>query len=312
MAEQERSVLARKISANAAKAEAFPDLAPFAEAIGKAAGETASDLLAGDFVASASARLSPLPDLLAGRAEPSFYYWLLDGQRALSALIIVSPAFASAVTARLLGGELSIAPEDARPSAMDFGMAFSLVDLLTPALGEVLAKRAPSFRGRPFVEKRSGRSAKEVLKDREALSVFAIEVALALGDAKADGALTIAFPAPLLDKAGLMRRARAAAPDPASSRSWSERMRRNVLATEIPLAVVLDRYITNIGELSRLEIGKIIDLRADALQRLDLTATTTGGPETVATARLGAYHGRKAVKLSGPIDPDFIKGLAEA
>ncbi|HXI87374.1 MAG TPA: FliM/FliN family flagellar motor switch protein [Parvularculaceae bacterium] len=312
MSEQKLSVLARKISANAAKAEAFPDLAPFAAAIAKAAAGAASELLAGDFAKAETARLCLLGEHLDGAADPGFYHWFTDAEGAPTALIAVSPAFASAVTARLLGGDLSIGANNSRPSAVDFGMAASLVDLAGPAFGEIFARRSPRLPKRLFAEKRAARALKDVLKERDSLLVYAISIDLKLDEASAPAALSVAFPAPLLDKAGLMRRAHAAAPSPTATSSWTDQMRRNVLAAEIPLAVVLDRFTTNIGELSRLEIGKVIDLRANALQRLDIAATTTAGAETVANARLGAYQGRKAVKLTGPIDPHFIKGLGSA
>jgi flagellar motor switch protein FliM len=309
MSDTKSSVLARKISATGPKPDAFPNLPRFASAIAKAAEATISELLGAEFKAQANGRILPLRDYLADKPDPGFYYWGTDDQNAPTVLFDIAPVFAGAVTARLLGGDLDLSADGAKASALDFGMAESLVDILMPALRALTTKLAPGVPASAFAAKRGVRVKKQVLKEREAMSVYSITVNLSTDGADAPGALTLSFPAVFLEAAGLMRRARSGPALVKKSEAWADLLRQNILKTEIELPVVLDRVMTNVGELSRLQVGQIIDLHPSALHNLDISATTDAGPVSVARGRLGSYHAYKAVKLTTPIDRDFLRGL---
>lgn len=309
MSDTKSSVLARKISATGPKADAFPGLAKLAGAVAKAAETTIGELLDAEFKAQAKGRILPLRDYFADKPDPGFYYWATDDRGAPAALFDIAPAFASAVTARLLGGDLELSAGGARPSAVDFGMAESVVDVLMPALRGLMARLAPGACAKAFASKRGARARKEALKDRESTPVYSIRIDLSTDGAEAAGAIALSFPTAFLEEAGLMQRARPGAAHVKTNEAWADLLRRNILKTEIDLSIVLDRIVTNVGELSRLQIGQVIDLHPSALQNLDISAATDAGPVSIARGRLGSYHAHKAVKLTTPIDRDFLRGL---
>lgn len=310
MSDAKSSVLMRKISAAGPKADAFPDLAKLAVAAARTAETAISQLLDAELVMQATGRIAPLHDIIAEKPDSGFYYWLTNEGRTHAALIDIAPSFASAVTERLLGGALDLAAENAKPSALDFGMAESVVDILMPALRALMLKSAPETPATPFAAKRGARLKKEVLKERELTPFYAIAMKVSVEGGDAVDAFTLCLPSAYLDEAGLMRRARST---PAQSKkmneAWTELLRQNVLKTEIDLSVVLDRIVTNVGELSRLKVGQVLELHPSALKNLDIAAATDVGPVSIARGRLGSYQTHKAVKLTTGISLDFLRGL---
>ncbi|MBB5517403.1 FliM/FliN family flagellar motor switch protein [Amphiplicatus metriothermophilus] len=319
MAEESVSLLARKIGAGKAGAAApggpasagAPDAldARFPAAVAKTAQITLSALLQADVEAAPAATgQGLLAEFLEDLPDPGVYYWLTDARGAPAALMAVAPAFAAALTVRLLGGELA-APEDgARAEALDFDMAGALADLLAPALSETFAKKlaaAPGLlRGR-----RGARARREAMGDHEESAAIHLTLDLAYEGAAAPGAIRLAFLRGFLEEAGLARGGAENAPLCARDESWSQALRRNILASEFPLTVVLDRIETNVGDLSRLQVGQVIELSPGAMQALDICVDTAAGPAVIAKGRLGAVQSRKAVKLASDIDPDFLSGL---
>ncbi|GAB4529439.1 MAG: hypothetical protein Kow00133_18240 [Amphiplicatus sp.] len=317
MAEESVSLLARKIGARKTGAAAPAGPAPagaldarFPAAVAKTAQITLSALLQAEVEAAPAATgQGLLADFLETLPDPGVYYWLTDAKDAPAALMAVAPGFAAALTVRLLGGALDAPEEDARAAALDFDMAGALADLLGPALGETFAKKlgaAPGLlRGR-----RGARARREALGDHEESPVVHLALDLAYEGAAAPGAIRIAFLRAFLEEAGLAGGGEGeGARAPARDESWSQKLRRNILASEFPLTVVLDRIETNVGDLSRLQVGQVIALSPGAMQALDLCVETAGGPAVIAKGRLGAVQSRKAVKLASDIDPDFLSGL---
>ncbi len=310
MASENASVLAQKIKAAAVSAGAVPDIAEFAALVAKAAGAAAAELLQTECEASFETRVAAVTDVLAGRPDPGINYWLLDDKGAPGALLSVAPPFAAALTTRLLGADFALAQEaDAPATLIEFEMAGSLVDLLTPMLNDLIRKSSPLAAKRMLATKRGARAAKEAMGEAPNLAVCEIVISYKFGDLAAAKALSVSLPASFIERAGLARRKTARAVDADANAAWAEAMKRSLLNTELSLGAVLDRVATNVGELSRLQVGQIIDLDPNALSRIEITATTDAGPVTVASGKLGAYKTRKAIKLASGIDPDFLRGL---
>jgi flagellar motor switch protein FliM len=304
MADGGTSVLAKKIEAARKKAGGSVDLTGFTAALQSAVAKAASALIEEECKAAATARAGALADLLAGGADPGVYYWLADSSGEPALLIAVNPAFASLLTIRLLGGELS-APAVGAATTIDFEMSASLIDTLLAPLNLLFdrtKKTSLAASGR-----RGARTFKETLRDRERTTGFAFAIDLDIGGASLDSAVTLIFTEAFLQKAGLV--GGGASESKTNAAEWARRLRRNLLAVEIPLTVVLDRVSTNVGELSRLQVGQVIDIDANALQRLDIAASTSAGPASVARGRLGSWQARKAVKLTTEVDADFLSGL---
>lgn len=308
MSEAKLSVLARMAGGDGPAAVAAPSGGALADAATRAMKTACGSLLsaavearlAGGENATLEALLKPLPDKGA-------YYWVSDDAGVPAALFVVKPGFAAVVAERLLGGALSLPPETSEVSPLAFDMAAALVDVAVPALNgafvRVAGEMAPSLRG-----KRAVRLKAQALADCEALPVSTMKFDLGLEPGEVKGAIEIVFARDFLDRLDTPAPpVLAARKDPDTD--WPARLRRNVLACELPLAVILDTFASNIGELSRLEVGQQIELDPDALSALEISAMTDDGPVSVARGRLGAIQSRKAVKLTTGIDPDFLRGL---
>jgi len=302
------SVLAQKIGRVKRAAPAPSGLAEFAAALGKAAEEAVGELLSASLEASVESGDARLPEALASAPNPGVYYWLLGDQGSLCALAVIAPEFAAVASERLLGGELGPPAENVSSSLLDHEMAGLLADVLSRAVNHVLTKRShQGVRRDSLVGRRGARSPQGALAGLDPTQAFSVSIRLAYAGGEAPAAIRLHFPAAFLDRAGLHGGAHSPkCPDPEDV-SWASRLRKNLLHTEIPLSAVLGRIRTNVGDLSRLKAGQVFDLEPDAINSLEISAATRLGPAVIVRARLGSYHSNKAIKLTSPIDPDFIR-----
>ena len=310
MSDATLSVLARMAGDSRSVPASSSDLGAFSAAVAKAVKTASAALLSSEIETSVAACASaPLGERLQAKPDTGVYYWVNDENGAPAALFVIDPAFAASMTERLLGGELPAPAAEAEPSILIFDMASALIDVAAPALSAIFAKlaearSAPSLRG-----KRGARAKAQALLDVETLPVCAVRLDVSYGEKEAKGAVEILFAQSFVDRLGLGGGAKLPVVAKTAGSDWSARLKRTVLACEIPLAVIIDSFATNVGELSRLSVGQTIDLDPEALGALDISAMTDEGPVSLAKGRLGAIQSKKAVKLTTGIDPDFIRGL---
>lgn len=307
MTSEKSSVLAKKIAAARNKASPSSNVEDFAAAVAAAVAKNAAALLEAECAACAAMKGGLLGAALDGAADPGIYYWLTDASSEPALLLAVDPRFANVMTTRLLGGELTSPPAEAAATAVDFEMAASLVDLLTAPLNALLQKPNSAPARLSSTGRRGARTLKEVLRERETLAVCAFDIELAVETAKHPKAISLIFARSFLERAGVFTLA--AQPAKAAASGWTPALRRNLLNIEIPLAVILGRLMTSVGDLSRLQVGQVIDLNPNALASLEISAATSAGPAYVARGRLGSWQARKAVKLTTDVDQDFVRGL---
>lgn len=275
--------------------------------VSKAAQTVFSDLLQGEVEVKAKAGGSRrLVSLLAGAADPGVYYWVTDEDGAPALLLAMSGAFASMLTERLLGGALRAPEGEAPATRLEFEMAGSLVDVMTPALNAVIANAAPSPVEDVLGGKRGLVSPAAAMLEIEDLEMAVISIDLEIAGASAPNAVQLLFARSFLERFGIIEAEIATSEAPPE---WSEGLKRNLLVAEIPLSAIVARLRSTIGDLARLEIGQVLELNDDALGGLDLVAATQSGPAVVAKGRLGAFMTKKAVKLTTPVDMDFVAGL---
>jgi hypothetical protein len=304
------SVLARKIERSKRVAPASTALADFVAALGKAAAEAFGELLSTEVEAEIGCGEARLPDSVINAAGAGIYYWALGERGALSALATIAPGFAAIVGERLLGGELSQPDEDAAPSLLDHQMGGVLVDALIRAVNRVLAKRARNgAKAEALCGKRGARSPSEALADLDPMQTQCLTISLKLGGIDVRGAIRAYFSSAYLESCGLCGEIEARPPGGADDGAWTRRLRNNILYTPLPVSAVLGRIHTNVGALSRLQIGQVFELEPDAINSLEISAPTDAGPAVIARARLGSIQSKKAIKLMTPIDPEFIRGL---
>lgn len=303
------SVLTRKIESAKRAAPNASGLEKFTEALEKGLREALSALLDGEIEATLERSGAQLPDALAAAPNPGVYYWLTGENAAPCALCVVSPSFASVLSERLLGGDLRAPNQEAAAGLIDFQMAGVLADNIIRILNQALTKYS-SAQTRPTVTARRGvRSPSDAVGGFEPSAATCLSARLAYAGQEAAGAIKLYLPAAFIESAGLDAGGLPALRKQGQDPVWMEKMRRNILNTEIPLCAVLERISTNVGALSKLEVGQVFDLCPEALGNIEISVMTKAGPETVARARLGAVQQNKAIKLTTPIDPAFAEGF---
>lgn len=265
------------------------------------------DLLQGEVTVKLKAGGSRrLISLLAGAPDPGVYYWVTDEEGAPALLLTMSGPFASMLTERLLGGPLRAPEGEGAASRLEFEMAGSLIDVLSPALNGAFLKVSPTAPEEALGGKRGLVSPAAVMLEIEELEMSSIVIDLEIAGSSAPAAVQLLFVRSFLERLGLMDVEGAGS---AAGPEWSGGLKRNLLIAEIPLAAIVGRIPSTVGDLSRLEIGQLLELNDDALGGLDLVASTEKGPATIAKGRLGAFMTNKAVKLTTAVDPDFLAGL---
>lgn len=306
MTSEKASVLRRKIDAAANRAAPSSNADAFAGELGALAAKAVGALLEAECAARAQEKSGALSAMFDAASASGIYYWLNDAGGEPCFFISVEPSFAGLMTTRLLGGELGEPAPSADATAVDFEMAASLVDVLTAPLNALLQKTSKTARIAQ-TGRRGSRVLKETLRERETLATCAFTIDLEIDGKPLPRAMTLVFARAFLDAAGVFSpsgpRTKALSPN------WAPALRRNVLGIEIPLSVVLDRLMTSVGDLSRLQVGQVIDLDPNSLTALEIAAATSAGPANIARGRLGSWQSRKAVKLTTDIDQDFVRGL---
>lgn len=309
MSGAKNSVLAQKIERAKRAAPASTDLGDFAVALGKTVSEAFGELLSNEVETSIDCGQARLPDAVISSARDGIYYWVVGERGGLGALTTINPGFAAIVGERLLGGDLAQPNEDAAPTLLDHQMGGLLVDALIRAVNRTLAKRArKGAKAEALTGKRGARSPSEALADLDPIETQCLTINLKLGDIEVRGAIRAYFTHAYLDNCGLGGGAETE-PQAGADKGWPRRLRNNILYTPLPVSATLGRISTNVGALSRLQIGQVLELEADAINSLEISAPTDSGPALIARARLGSIQSKKAVKLTTPIDPEFIRGL---
>lgn len=285
------------------------EFAALLKVVGKTSDAVFESLLQGDVETRTRGGGSRrLASHLAGASDPGIYYWTFDETGAPAALFLVSNGFAAALTERLLGGPLP-APEAESPYTMlHADMAAAFIDVMAPALNAAFAKAAPEIGEEAIGGKAFYASPALAMAEREEIELAAVAFDLSFGGGEAPAAATVLFSRALLERCGLVETGSEAASSPTDS-GWGDGLKRNLMTAELRLSAVAARLPSTVGALSQLEVGQVIGLDAGALADLDLVAETAKGSATVARGRLGAWRGRKAVKLTTAIDRDFIEGL---
>ncbi|MEC9433720.1 MAG: flagellar motor switch protein FliM [Pseudomonadota bacterium] len=141
----------------------------------------------------------------------------------------------------------------------------------------------------------------------EQADVLVLKLSLDMGEAARSGEFDFVLPLAVLDSY------RAAAPGSAQgsrarSDIWSRHMAKAANDAPVRLRAVLHRQKLSVAELQALEVGGLLPLPREAREEAELVIEgPTGG--ALATGRIGAVDGIKAVKLADAPDPALLAGL---
>lgn len=90
-------------------------------------------------------------------------------------------------------------------------------------------------------------------------------------------------------------------------------MRRAAATAPVPVDAVLHCQGLSLAALQGLRVGQVIEIPRQAAQAIELTIPQPGGRTAlVASGQLGAFQGRKVVKLQTPIDPRLLRHVGGA
>jgi hypothetical protein len=89
----------------------------------------------------------------------------------------------------------------------------------------------------------------------------------------------------------------------------TDQMRQTVLTSTVNIAAILDRSELSLGACVRMEPGQIIPLPNIEGRRMMMAVETLEGHQDIAPADLGAIKENRALKLTGAVDPSFLRGL---
>ncbi|WP_157982242.1 FliM/FliN family flagellar motor switch protein [Oceanicella sp. SM1341] len=139
--------------------------------------------------------------------------------------------------------------------------------------------------------------------------VLVLNVSLDIGEAARSGDFDMVIPLSVLDsfKAASQRRTSSA-----SERNlldlWSNRMSRAAREAPVRVTSVIHRLHLDLGAIQEWKEGDVLEIPASGRSRIELMLP--GQDEVpLAVGRLGAFEGQKAVKLTLPPDPDFVKHI---
>ena len=212
-----------------------------------------------------------------------------------------------------LGGSPSESPDFSarRPTSIDSSMCLPLVDLVMNALSEgfldtfgpevMMFSRCTGFEHLPMLANIAS----------ERADVLCIQVSLDIGEAARSGDFEIVFPYSTLDRIAARIRATARPTPSAGEDAWADHMMNVVLETGLDLLPVLQSARYSVAELSRLEIGTVIPLEPGVQNNIDLWLRMPERALQVARAKLGAFKGSKALKLTEDPDESFLAPLRE-
>lgn len=143
--------------------------------------------------------------------------------------------------------------------------------------------------------------------------VLVISASLDIGTAARGGDFDFIVPLSVLDVVRSAVDVSKVADTIAANDIWRNRMRRAAEEAQIPLTAVLHRDAFPAQFIDGLEVGQMIPIDAKATDNVKLVMNAGSRQETVfAETRLGAFEGKKVVKLKDEPNRSFVSYLLEA
>ena len=308
MTEASMSALARKVQAASFDSSAYPHLEDFkahlVEMVVAALAQNGRDPKG---EADAEGRMGDAAGALSAAPEGAMYYFFAGASPSDVMAVSLAPALLSALSQAMLGAGFVIAEEAVPSSALDAELASSFILSLAPSIEAYMRGAFPAAAKAKLHYLASESDLDDALKLFAAEAVFSIGVGLKSEEGHFPSMLAFHFPVEYLEKLGLLSQARGKRAGGANTK-WRSDMLANVKKTPVDITVVMEKYVSSLSELARLEVGQIIPLEADAHHSLDLILDTASGPVRLGKGRLGTYQKKKAVKLMTDLRPEYSIG----
>ncbi len=232
------------------------------------------------------------------------------------ALVAMDNALAWHLTDLVMGG-------DAAERSMVAVRSFTAVDMAVcrPLLAALVAAFGAGLSvvlGRPvpqafsLTEQRHSTAQLRIAPDY--VDALKVRLAVTIGEGGRQGRLDLVVPLSMLDviRAAIVRQGTADARERPND-LWRTAMRRAAAAAPVALRAVIHRETMTLAQVAGLTVGQVIDIDPDAPQAVDIAIPQTGNREAIlARAQLGAYRGRKVVRLRESPDPRLREHLRRA
>ena len=216
----------------------------------------------------------------------------------------------------MLGGDPSVAP---MPTARTFtGIDVALGRLYLDALLAAFTSSIESSMSRPVAKRFSLREQRQDVSQvrlaPDYVDVLTLSIALDVGLAARAGKFVMVLPLATLDvlRASLRRQGGG----PVATRTddlWRANMRRAAAASPVVVDGVLHRQRMALSALMALKAGDVLELPPGAVNAVQLHIRQPGDRTAqVATGQLGAFEGRKVIKLATPVDPRVRRAVERA
>ncbi|MBP7241718.1 FliM/FliN family flagellar motor switch protein [Amaricoccus sp.] len=311
------AVLSKKLRQGRAARSPLPDTDVVAETLARAVEDRLRPLVKTTLSAEvAPPRVTRLADATAAVSTPGLIGIVEVEDADIPALIAIHADLAWHLTDLTLGGDPLAAPTPAPRglSAIDMALGRLHLEATLSAFGAAIGAAL----GRPLPKEMRIRDQRQQVSQLrlapDYIDVLVIRLTLTLAEAGRPGACDLILPLSTLDviRASIEARASQVARERPND-LWRTLMRRAAAAAPVPVDAVLHRHSLSLAALQGLKVGQTIEIPRQAAETIALTIAQPGGRAAlVASGRLGAFQGRKVVKLETPLDPRLVQHVARA
>jgi flagellar motor switch protein FliM len=215
-----------------------------------------------------------------------------------------------------LGGDPSNVPDPSDRSLTAIDMSLGRL-YLEAALHAFIAALGGTFGQKPTKALRLRDLRQSVGQMRlgpDYIDVLVFRLTLVMAEAGRRGTADLVLPLSALDviRASFDAQANAAARDRPND-LWKTLMRRAAATAPVPVDAVLHRQTMSLAALQALAVGQVLEIPAESPEAVGLAIAQPGGrTSVVATGALGAYRGRKVVRLAAAPDARLIGHVRRA
>jgi flagellar motor switch protein FliM len=302
------SILVRKMRQGGVARSPLPDTALIGEAFARHAEDRLRAIVKGGLEALVDeCRVTRLGEAASEIVSPSMIGLLAIEGPETRAFLSIDAALTWHLTDLLLGGDAAeVGAAGARAfTAIDMALGRLCLEALLRAFEEALATALgrPLPQGLVLIDQRHTMSQIRVAPDY--VDVLEIRLGVTIGEAGRTGRLAVVVPLATLD----VIRAAIAEEGAADARErpndlWRAAMRRAAAAAPVTLDAVIHRETMTLGAVGNLREGQFIEIAPDAPRTVEIVLAQPGRrPAVIAHALLGAYQGRKVVRLRVAPDP---------
>ncbi|MEL6364546.1 MAG: FliM/FliN family flagellar motor switch protein [Pseudomonadota bacterium] len=227
-----------------------------------------------------------------------------------AAAISIEPRFANIITDLTMGGDMPDLDElqGRTPTAIDCALATILIDRLLVMFDQVMVGACGESIGLLHCERfEHVPMLLDIAPERSELISF--QVAFEIGETGEPASFELLIPIAMFEKVRARLQYSTAPLTPEESTQWAAHMEAVVQVAPMPLNAELARLALRLDDVAQWSVGDVIALPAASVSDIRLVAKTPEGAQDVGGGRLGTSKNKKALKLDGPLDTEFLRSL---